>query len=491
MIYSLEIERHVLGGILKYPEVFPEIERFVSENDFYNQVNRTVFSVMRDLLNSGKSIDKVIVAQAIKNLGIHFNEDINIFDYIETISFTQINSKGAIDATKELLKLRVRREIYGVAKEVGQFVKTTAETDLDKIIAETDSIYNSKVRSYDFEDEPVDVFDGLYEMVEERGDAPNEDTGIQTPFHQFNEMFGGLRKKNIYAVVARPGQGKSTFLSDMAYGVSKKNKIKCLYLDTEMSTEEQQFRLAASVTGVPLWYIETGNWRKNKEFVQKIRTGLSQIKDSGYYHIHIGNKNIDQLCSIVRRWFFKNVKRGNTCAIFYDYVKLTGEAVGNNWAEHQAIGEKIDKLKKLSEELDCPIFTAMQMNRSGENHNKASNQLNDDSSAIALSDRLQWFASFVAIFRRKTLDEMDQDGDFGTHKLIPLKTRWQGKNATGHHDRLRRTFADGTQAWVNNYLNYDVNNFSIQERGTLEDIIEAQKEIHELSDSENNDGELI
>lgn len=491
MIYSLEIERHVLGGILKHPDVFPEIQRFINENDFYNEVNRTVFCVMRDLLSNGKSIDKVIVGQSIKNLGIHFNEDINIFDYIDTISFTQINAKGAVEATKELLKLRVRREIYGVAKDVGQYVKKTNETDLDKIIAETDSLYNSKIRSYDFEDEPVDVFNGLYEMVEERGDSPSEDTGIQTPFHQFNEMFGGLRKKNIYAVVARPGQGKSTFLSDMAYGVSKKNKIKCLYLDTEMSTEEQQFRLAASVTGVPLWYIETGNWRRNPEFVEKIRNGLSQIKDSGLYHIHIGNKNIDQLCSLVRRWFFKNVKRGNNCAIFYDYVKLTGETVGNNWAEHQAIGDKIDKLKKLSEELDCPIFTAMQMNRSGENHNRAANQMNDDSSAIALSDRLQWFASFVAIFRRKTLDEMDEDGDFGTHKLIPLKTRWQGRDAAGHHDRIRRTFSNGTQAWVNNYLNYSVNNFAVEERGTLEDIIQSQQEIHEASDERSNDGEIL
>jgi replicative DNA helicase len=491
MIYSLEIERHVLGGILKHPDVFPEIQRFITENDFYNEVNKTVFCVIRDLLSNGKAIDKIIVGQSIKNLGVHFNEDINIFDYIESISFTQINQRGTIEATKELLKLRVRREIYSVAKDVGQYVKKTNETDLDKIIAETDSLYNSKIRSYDFEDEPADLFDGLYEMVEERGDNPNEDIGLKTPYHQFNHMFGGLRSKNIYAVVARPGQGKSTFLSHMAYGVAKENKVKCLYLDTEMSTEEQRFRLAAAVTGVPLWYIETGNWRRNQEFVDKIRNGLSSIRDSGYFHIHVGNKNIDQLCSLIRRWYFKNVKRGNKCAIFYDYVKLTGESVGQNWAEHQAIGDKIDKLKKLSEELECPIFTAMQMNRTGEGHNRSSGQMTDDSSAIALSDRLQWFASFVAIFRRKTLDEMEEDGDFGTHKLIPLKTRWQGRDATGHHDRIRRTFSNGNQAWVNNYLNYNVNNFSVDERGSLEDIIEAQQEMHEVTDRNNNDGDLM
>tara|TARA_R110002110_G_scaffold237838_2_gene453616 strand:+ start:398 stop:1873 length:1476 start_codon:yes stop_codon:yes gene_type:complete len=491
MIYSIEIERHVLGGILRHPDIFPEIERFIAEKDFYNEINSTIFSVLRDLILSNKHVDKVIVAQAIKNLGIHFNEDINVFDYIESISFTQINKKGAIEASKELVKLRIRREIYGVAKEVGIYVKKTDEKDIDKIIATTDAVYNSKIRSYDFEDEPVDALSGLYEMVEDRGENPKEETGIETPFRYFNEMFGGLRTKNLYAVVARPGQGKSTFLSCMGYGVAQKNNVKCLYLDTEMSTEEQQFRLAASITGVPLWHIETGNWRRNPEFVEKIRNGLSKIKESGFYHIHAGNKNIDQLCSLVRRWYYKEVKRGNKCVVFYDYVKLTGESLKQNWGEHQAIGEKIDKLKKLAEELDCPIFTAMQMNRSGENQNRSTGQFSDDSSAIALSDRLQWFASFVAIFRRKTLEEMDEDGDFGTHKLIPIKTRWQGREAAGHHDRIRRTFQDGTQQWVSNYLSYDVRNFDVEERGSLEDVISAQEEHHNIDDQSSNDGDIL
>ena len=97
--------------------------------------------------------------------------------------------------------------------------------------------------------------------------------------------------------------------------------------------------------------------------------------------------------------------------IIYDYVKMTGERVGQNWAEHQAIGDKIDKLKKISEEINAPLFTAIQLNRSGENQNRRGSDIVDDSSAISLSDRLQWFASFVAIFRRKTLDEIASDGE--------------------------------------------------------------------------------
>ena len=118
--------------------------------------------------------------------------------------------------------------------------------------------------------------------------------------------------------------------------------------------------------------------------------------------------------------------------------------------------------KKIAEEIDAPLVTAMQMNRSGESFNRNSSSLVDDSSAISLSDRLQWFATFVAIFRRKTTDEIALDGDrFGTHKLIPLKTRFQGRDAAGHQDLIRRRVVESvngresdSERLVNNFINF-------------------------------------
>jgi hypothetical protein len=186
----------------------------------------------------------------------------------------------------------------------------------------------------------------------------------------------------------------------------------------------------------------------------------------------------------------KYVGRGNKCLIAYDYVKLTGEKVDKNWAEHQAIGEKIDKLKRISEELSAPIITAMQMNRSGESHNRNSRNLTDDSSAISLSDRLQWFASFVGIFRRKTLDEIAVDGpSYGTHKLLPIKTRFQGKDAAGHQDLIRRPIIqenNGSEVhreeWSYNYLNFEVSNFSVESKGSLQNVVDEVRQRFDIAE---------
>lgn len=497
-IYSNQVEGHVLGGLIKYPNVLPEIDSFVNAADFYNDVHQTIYCVLRESILNGEKIDKVLVATKISNLGISSKDDIDIYDYINTLSYTSITKDAVLGSCKELVKIRIRRELSETADRIKQHVANTSNEDLDALIASTDSIYSEKVSSYSFEDDPQNVFDDLEFKIEERGNNPREDTGLSTPYPEFNRLYGGLRDGNIYAIVSRPAQGKTTFINELCLGTAIANDVPVLVLDTEMTTEEIQFRMAAAKTGVPLWFLETGKWRSKEDMVSKVRGYFQELKTHKYYHYHVRNKTTDEICAMIRRWHMKYVGRGNKCVIAYDYVKLTGERVDKNWAEHQAIGEKIDKLKRIAEEINAPLITAMQMNRSGESFNRNSSSLVDDSSAISLSDRLQWFATFVAIFRRKTIDEISLDGArFGTHKLIPLKTRFQGRDAAGHQDLLRRTTVETingreveSEKFVSNFLNFRVENFQVKEEGTLQDIIRLESQSFDIQqpDPHQQDG---
>jgi len=494
MLYSLQVERHALSGLLKHQDIFPDVDVFLTEKDFYNDVHSTIYSVFKNIKYKGENADKILLAEKIKNLGISFKDEINIFDYIDNLSFSQITEQATIEACKELIKLRIRREIIQTTDKLKDYINKNPDDSIDEIIGQIDHIYNKKISSYSENDSPVNIFEQVEDLIEEIGNSPKEDTGLITPYSEFNRMYGGLKNGNIYAIASRPGQGKSTWLNDICFktSINPRNKTKTLILDTEMQTMDIQLRMVASLTDVPVWYLETGNWRKNEEMIKKVRAAWAKVKTYEYFHYHVGNKNIDQVCSMIRRWYLSKVGRGNQAMIAYDYIKLTGEKVGQNWAEHQAIGEKIDKLKRISEEIKCPIITAMQLNRTGESFNRNSNNVVDDSSVISLSDRLQWFASFVAIFRRKTLDEVTLDGQaFGTHKLIPTKTRFQGKDAAGHQDIVRRLDSSGKEIWAQNYLNYQITNFNIEERGSLRDVAERQREQYELNDRNSNDGELL
>jgi len=477
-LFSINLEKHAIGGILQNPEVLADIDGFLSEKHFFIEPHNVIYCCLRQIILANEKPDKVILAQKIKNLGISFKEGINIFDYIESITFAPITPKATIQAAQELVKLGALREIESVTSEIKKHVNHSVNEPLEKTIAEVDAIYGKTIQSFSKGIEIAEnLFFDMYESIEERGNCPVDEIGISTPYPEFNRLYGGLRDGNVYIFVSRPKQGKTTYLNDLIHKISKFHKIPCLIVDTEMSTKEIKFRTAASISKVPLWQLETGNWRKNADYVKKIRDAdFVNIKNQyKVFHVGVGNMHTDSVSSLIRRWHMTHVGRGNKCVIAYDYLKLTTEKLSNNWAEHQALGEKVDKFKKLGEELQFPFVSAAQANRSGENKGKLSSDISDDGAIVAASDRLNWFATYVGHLRRKVEDEIILDTPpMGTHKLIELFARYQGRDATGHRDRFLRVFPDGKRAYVPNYINFTIDNFEVTENGSLRDSITAQ-----------------
>jgi len=474
-LHSLQIEKHVIGGLIQNLDAIPEIEGFVNEKDFVAQPHSTIFSCIISSYLQKEKIDKVILAQKIKNLGISFKDNINIFDYIEGISFSSITKDATIKACQELVKLRALRDVDETCEEIKGHINKSINQPLDKTISEIDAIYGDKINSFSTQEGNANLFDDLLDLAEERGNNPQEEIGYATPFPEFNRLYGGYRKRNLYIIASRAKSGKSTFLNEVASEMSKMHKMKVLYLDTEMSTEETKFRAIAAKTGVSLWYIETGNWRKNPDMVQKVRTHL---KDVGQVyqvtHRFIGNKKIDEIMSMTRRWYLREVGRGNNCLVVFDYIKAIDKLTGNQ-QEYQLMGDKVDSLKKLAEELDCPIVTAVQNNRSGITTNKDVSGIVDDESSVGISDRITWYASYVGLLRRRVAEEIVLDTpESGTHKLIELVSRFQGRDAAGHQDLLRRQFPDGKIKYVKNFINLEIRNFRVEERGSLRDSITRQ-----------------
>ena len=485
-LYSLQIEKYIISGLIRNPNSYADIERFINTEDFVNEVHSCIYSVLKAAFNSGSQIDKTLIAQKAQELGIKFSDQsIDIYNYVNSVCLIPTTAKGVIEAAQELVKYRVRREVEKTGDQLKKFAQGSADKSVDEIITESDKIYNEKICVYANESsKPLDISDGIVELIEHLGDNPIVNTGLVTPYPNFNRLYGGLRKGNLYAWVARPKNGKSTILLDIAVKVPLLNKgCRSLILDTEMATPDVKFRFAAAATGIPMWHLETGNWKKNKELYTQFHENKHKIKELNNLveHIQVAGKTIEEVASIIKRWYFSKVGRGNPAVVIYDYIKLTGEN-DKNKQEYQLIGDKVNSLKELSLELDIPILSACQMNRSAEGGV-------DDSSAIAQSDRLQWFASYVAIFRKKRLEELAEDGEsFGSHKMIELATRFQGEDAPGHHDFIRVKNGKKTE-YLRNFISFDVRNFDVEEKGTLLDIVKA-RELRPTLDHSEDDGSL-
>jgi len=80
---------------------------------------------------------------------------------------------------------------------------------------------------------------------------------------------------------------------------------------------------------------------------------------------------------------------------------------------------------------------------------------------------------------------MGRDGvERGTHKFINLKSRHLGKNPLRAINDVEMD--DGSKQ--KNYINLDFKNFSVTEKGDLQDIVDAQRGVNvniQANESEN------
>lgn len=488
-LYSLQAEKHVLSGLIKYPDVLFEIDNHYNDRIFHNDVHRTIYNIIKNIILKGDRkkndvLDPLLIGQKVKDLGIKFKDDIDIIDYISSFSIINISEKAIKNAAEELEKLRVCRDITKTSEQIIKQVRTVGDKTIEQIVDTVDQLYSANVKVTSSKTNPELILTNIVEEIEARANEPLEEMGLITPHKEFNLKFGGLRPGDIYAFVSRPKEGKTTFLTDLVTKCTQVNsKCKALILDTEMRTKDINMRIASSITNIPTWWLETGNWIKKPEYARAWQEKKHLLgKNRPVYHINVAGKPINEVRSLIRRWYYQNIRveEGETAVIDYDYIKITGET-SNDMKEWQLVGEKINSFKELALELSIPIVTSCQLNRDGARgiHSTAS---------IAMSDRLTWFASFVGIFRKKTMEEMAEHGvRFGTHVLDPLVYRFEGRDSFGHFDYIRTEDDDGTPINIKNVLHYNVTNFNVEEVGTTRDVINNRNLIAEQGNEPEED----
>lgn len=474
-LQSLNLEKSFIGGIINNPEILIDLENVISDKEFSNKIHSILFNVIKSIIFSGTKLEKVLIAQKIQDLGISHNNDIDIFNYVDDISFTQVKPNGLKEIASELVKLRIRRDYFDNAASIQKYIQNANNCPIDEIISDVDAIYHSQVGKYSLINEPVDLYSEIENFIKTIAKNPVEEVGLKTQFKEWNRLFGGLRLKQAgYSIVSRAGEGKSSLLFNLAKGVTKLNNIKCLYIDTEMDKELQMLRAAAAESETNAWYLETGQWTKNQDLITKVLNSFKKFDDykGKVYHIYFPNKNINETLSLIRYWYHKFVGTGNPALIVYDYLKITSD-FDKARQEYQIMGDKVSYLNELNDKLGTALFMAAQQNRSGEQNG----QRNDDSTTVSISDRINQYVSFNAVFRKKTLDEISEHGtQFGTHLLKPFKTsRVQGKDNYNVNSFIKTIDSQGKVRYKQNFINYEIKEYGIIEHGTLSDIVKYQQ----------------
>ena len=301
MIHSFDLEKKVLSGVLQHQHKWEEISSFLNERDFYSEdskVNVSIFKLLKNALNNAESIDETILVQRIQQLKATFPDSVDVAEYIYSLAFYKITEKIFLSSVRELKKYTARREIYNSCKNVADFVKN-ADPNLKygELVEQSDQIYNKNIKDFEMSEAgPVNLFEMMEELVEDRGNNPVEDFGMLGPHPRVNEMYGSLLLAgNISVIVARSGVGKTNFCMDYTTKVSAEHGVAVLHFDNgEMSEDELIFRQCSAMTGVPVWLLQTGKWRTTAykdwsvdEVVAKVRSAWDKIQGMEFYYENV------------------------------------------------------------------------------------------------------------------------------------------------------------------------------------------------------------
>lgn len=489
-LISLQCEKYCLGGMIKHPEIFPDVDTWVSEDTFGQSTHRIIWGVIKQTILKKEIPTPTLIAQKIVNLNIKTKDDISIFDYLNAISFSQITAKGTLDNFKELVKLKVLRELVISSDKAKKFVLENKDKEIKEIVSGVDSINNEKIASLykNINDEVKDVFSDIEQIVEEIGNnPPDPDSFILGPFESINRIYGSLHKNsNITIVAARTGVGKSSMSMYMNTWIAERYNLPLLWLDFgEMTSQEVQMRAVVMLTKgkVPLWAIETGQWRQNPEWVPLVRDVWNKVKKIKFYFQDVSQMGPLEVISFIRRFSYNKIGRGNPFLTIYDYFKPF-ETSNYNTPEWKQMGHFMQNIKSfIVNELQIPFWGAIQLNKFGITTNKTADQVDDSENSIGMSDRITQQCSHAFIVRFKTMDEIAvEENRFGNMKLIAVKNR-----------HLGRDFMDAIKPvkigkkFLKNHINLNGGSFYYEDKGDLNQAAAVLKEQYELLEGQKEE----
>ncbi len=425
-------ERAVLSTIMQYGDKsYLEVSDIVRESTFTIDSNEYLYQCLKHICeqNCCKNVDIASVFSAAQELGLsHLLNTKSEAQHIKAIKDFPVEQTNIRKFAAKIKKLEIARDLHKQLKDTqDKILDITGNETITSILGVAeDSIFDFSSKLNDSESGPETIGKDIEEYIQHLEDNPIEQVGIPTGFPVYDKSIGGgLRKSTVNVIAARPKTGKTLLSDNMGYYIANTLNIPVLNMDTEMTREDHVHRLLGMSTEIEMNQIETGKFADSPNLKKKIHESAKNIAKIPYYHKTIAGKPFEEQLAIMRRWIVKEVGlksdgTANDCVVFYDYLKLMDtQGMSQDLKEYQVLGFMMTQLHNFSTKYGIPVVAFVQLNRDG-----ITKESTDTASG---SDRIIWLCSNFTIFKKKTDEEIAEDGpDNGNRKLIPIISRHGG-----------------------------------------------------------------
>jgi len=418
-------ERAVLSGLIQYGiDAYVEVADIISHGTFGNSNNQILYQCIEKIIENNSEVDlpSILSTAAQLNFSDVINSDQEL-KYIKSLFDFPVKQNNVFNFAIQIKKYEFARRIKTLTGKIHRDIDDISGTEsVDEILSMLENPVMDFLREDDGGEKPEKIGEGIEEYLEFLQENKCDIIGVPTGFNRYDEAIGGgLRRKCVDLVSARPKVGKSVFADNVALNVSS-GGIPVLVLDTEMSKEDHLNRIIANMSGIPINEIATGQFVDDDEKNQRVHEAVKHLESIPYSYVSVAGKPFEQILNIIKRWVIQEVRtdefgRTNECVVVYDYLKLmSSNSITNNIQEYQALGFQITSLHNLCVKFDIPCLSFVQLNRDG--------ITKESTDAVSGSDRLIWLCTSFSIFKNKSPEELAEDGpNAGNRKLVPIVAR--------------------------------------------------------------------
>lgn len=304
-------ERAILAGLMQHGiDSYLLIADFITVDSFCHHNNQILFKCLESVLKNDQKIDipSILSAASILNLSESINTQQEL-KYIKSLLEFPVEKDNVFNFGIQLKKFEFARKIKKLTGKIHQDIDNISGSEtINEIIQILENPVSDFLREDDGGDVPEKIGNSIKEYVDFLSNNKCDIIGIPTGFTKYDEAIGGgLRRKCVDLIAARPKVGKSVFADNVALSVSSKN-VPVLMLDTEMSKEDHINRLLANMSGVPINEIATGKFIDDKDKYAKVIESMKTLEAIPYSYISVAGKPFDQILNLIKRWVSQEVK---------------------------------------------------------------------------------------------------------------------------------------------------------------------------------------
>ena len=372
---NIEAEQSIIGSILLNNEIFDEINLLINSKNFYDPMHQKIFMAIEKLIYSGMLANPI----TLKNYFENEKDELNIPNYLFKITKFSTSSRQAIEYSKLIYDLYVKRELIKISENI---IDTAKLNDLDNdgksIIENFEKSLFDLAEKGSFSSSLVKFDEAMKMTIEMASSAyKNEEgiVGVPTGLIDLDYRLGGLHKSDLLIIAGRPSMGKTALATNIAFNAAKKiqndgRKSTIAFFSLEMSSEQLSTRILAEQSR-----IKSNDIRRGKISEEQFDKFIEISKNISELPLYIDETPAISIAALSNR--ARRIKRlYGLDMVVVDYIQLM-KASNFREGRVQEISEITQGLKALAKELSVPVLALSQLSRAVEHRDDKKPQLSD------------------------------------------------------------------------------------------------------------------